>query len=222
MKKTHLLGSGTIIVTALGFVVLLVYLPEHLAGITQFTLEHPYLAPLIIVAWRVLAIVIPPIPGGILSFALIPVLGWFWSFIYAAIGILIGTSVAFFLARKFREPLVRRFVPLQKLHSWQGELSHRTQFLAFLTVRMTTGPVMDFISYIAGLSTLRFSRFLLATFIAILPDSLLYYVGDAAYKKFAEKSAYAGIGVLLILAIALYFLKDYDFGKKKGKKDVIN
>ena len=141
------------------FFFLIWWIPPRADAFIAFSEAHRFIGPVLVILWSILAIVVPPIPGGIISFALIPVFGWFWSFVYATIGLLIGTSIAFWLARRFREPLAQRFVPLQELHQWEQRFSQRMEFFAFLGIRFTTGPIMDFISYAAGLSSISFRKF---------------------------------------------------------------
>ncbi|MEK7571528.1 MAG: VTT domain-containing protein [Patescibacteria group bacterium] len=216
MRKQHLLAGSTLVLGAVGVLILLFVIPSYEKEITTFSLEHPLLAPLIIIVLRMIAIIIPPIPGGVVSFALIPILGWFWSYIYAMIGITLGAIIAFFIARKFREPVVSKFVPLQQLHTWEGKLSKRTEFLAFLGIRMTTGPIMDFISYVAGLSKISFGKFLLATLIAEIPSAPVYFLGGEMYKQVShENGVYVGIGFLVLLGLLWHHFKDHEMFKKK-------
>jgi uncharacterized membrane protein YdjX (TVP38/TMEM64 family) len=222
MRKDKLWGWITALLTILSVLILLFVIPANEKELTKFTIQHPLLAPLLIILFRAIAIIIPPIPGGILSFALIPILGWFWSYLYAVIGVTIGATVAFFIARKFREPIVARFVPLKQLHLWEKKVSHKTEFVAFLVLRLTTGPIMDFISYLAGLTKISFKKFLLITLIAELPSSLAYYLGGKVYQRITEQnSSYFGLGFLLILGILYFFFKDHELitGKKNEKKN---
>lgn len=222
MPKQKFWSWVTIILTIVTIASVLIIVPAHQKEITSFTLAHPLLAPVIIIFFRMIAMIIPPIPGGILSFALIPVLGWFWSYIYAVIGMTIGASIAFFIARKFREPVVAKFVPLQQLHTWEKQLSGKTEFTTFLVIRMTTGPIMDFISYVAGLTRISFKKFLIATLIAEIPSIVVYYLGGEVYKKFTEQnSSIFGIAFLLIIGVLYFFFKDHELlnGGKKRKSN---
>lgn len=215
MKKKYwawLAAFLTIFLTIL----LIIIVPANQDAITQFAIQHPILAPFIVIVLRIIAMVIPPIPGGIFSYALIPTFGWFLSYLYASIGVTIGAIIAFLIARKFREPVIARFVPLQQLHKWENTLSSRTEFTAFLMIRLTTGPIMDFISYIAGLTKISFPKFLLATIIAELPSMIGYYLGEEVYQQFAaQDNQYAGVLMVIVFAIVLYFFKDHDFFNKK-------
>lgn len=213
-KQPGILGFLTLFLTGVSLTLFVVLVPANLDAIIAFAKEHPVLAPFLVIFWRILAIVIPPLPGGVVSLALLPAFGWFWSFMFASLGMLIGTSVAFTLARKFREPFVKRFVPLQELHHWEEKLSARTEFLGFLALRFTTGPVMDFISYIAGLSKISYPRFILATSISILPDAILFYAGEEFYMNLYTSDVYWGLVVFAVIAIIAYVVYKSKFFKK--------
>jgi uncharacterized membrane protein YdjX (TVP38/TMEM64 family) len=216
MKKYFLHISAGVTISLVLF--LFLFTTTYEKEIVQFSLAHPLLAPLLLILFRMIGMIIPPIPGGILSFALIPILGWFWSYVYAMIGLTLGAIIAFYLARHFREPIVAKFVPLRQLHTWENKLSHKTEFFAFLMIRLTTGPIMDFISYIAGLSKISFPKFLLATLIAEIPSLLVYYLGGEIYSQISKSNTnLVGIGFLLVLGVLFYYFKDHEFftGKKK-------
>lgn len=220
MKKQHVLGWSTAFLTGVFFLILLFWLPQYQEPITQFTFDHRLLAPLILIAWRFIGVVIPPIPAGILAFALIPVLGWFWVFLYSEIGLLLGACVAFFLARRFREPVVKRAVPLQEIAKWEAKVSQSTELWTFLLIRLATGPVMDFISYIAGLTKLRFRTFFIATVISLLPSALTYYLGEKVYTRVSSESPLLILGFLLGIVVLFYLFRDKikALAKKSGKK----
>lgn len=210
--------TGVLIVLSLLFVFF--WLPPYQKQITQFTIDNPILAPFILILWRFIGVVIPPIPAGILAFTLIPILGWFWVFLYSTIGLLSGAVVAFFLARKFREPLVKRFVPLQELNNWEGKLSGTTELWGFVLIRLTTGPVMDFISYLAGLTKLSFGKFFFATLLSLIPSASGYYLGGAVYNRLSTESPWVSVGFLLSLVLLYYLYKDTikEYRKRLKKK----
>lgn len=177
--------------------------------------SNPYLAPFILISWRVVGIIVPAIPAGVVSFAAVPIFGWLATYIYTLIGILIGTSISFFLARKFREPLVSKFAPLGKLHKLEGELSERKRFAAIFALRLFTVPVMDFSSYAAGLSRISFPKFFLATALASIPDIAIFYFGEKLYQTFFGRSIILAVGVLFFLAVGYFIVKRFLIDKNK-------
>lgn len=212
MNKTSRIAIWTTVILGIASIPLfLTWIPSQIEKIIPFTNDYPLVGPIVVIVWRILSIVIPPLPGGLVSIALIPVFGWWKSFIYAAIGILTGTSVAFALARRYREPFVKKFVPLQQLHHWQEKISEKRQFWTFVGIRFATGSIMDYISYIAGLSKITFKNFFLATSVSLTSELVLYYVGEKVYKA----SAYIAIGAVIFFALAYYLAKKFKFFKIK-------
>lgn len=174
-----------------------------------------YLGPVILILWRILGILIPAIPAGIVSFAAVPIFGWLATYAYTLTGILMGTSISFFLARRFREPLVGKFVPLKKLHQLEGELSERKRFMAIVALRLFTVPVMDFSSYAAGLTRISFPKFFLATLLASLPDIAIFYFGEQLFRTFFGRSVIVAVGVLFFLGAGYFIIKRFVVDKDK-------
>lgn len=216
MRRPLAVGLLTFILTVVGFIVLISFVLAYRAEITNFALVYPLFLPLFIIIWRAISIIIAPLPGGILSFAFIPILGWFWAWVYGDIGVIIGATIAFYIARKFREPAVARFIPLKKLHVWEEKLSQRTEFVAFLGIRITTAPIMDFISYIAGLSKISYKKFILATIIAQIPEAIWYYFGGTVYQELlSTKSLFGGILLVTILIIGFFIIRNHGIFRSK-------
>ncbi len=216
MKRPLAIGLLTFTLTVICFIALIGFVLTYRAEIINFSLTYPLFIPLFIVIWRAISIIIAPLPGGILSFAFIPILGWFWAWMYGSVGVIIGATIAFYIARRFREPAVSRFIPLKKLHAWEEKLSERTEFLAFVGVRITTGPIMDFISYIAGLSKISYKKFILATVIALIPEAIWYFLGGSMYQKLlSTKSVLGGIALVTILVVGFFIVKNHGIFKKK-------
>lgn len=210
-KTSKIIVWSTIILSILSVPLFLGFIPAKIKEIIEFTNNYPLVGPIILIVWRILAIVIPPLPGGLISIALIPVFGWWKSFIYTSIAVIIGSTIAFALARKYREPFVEKFVPLKQLHSWQEKISEKKQFWTFLGIRFATGSIMDYISYIAGLSKISYKNFILATCGALTSELILYYVGEKAYKF----SAYFAIGLVVLFIGGYYVVKKFNFFKIK-------
>ncbi len=214
-KKAQILIAIGFILLALILILLYFISREFSESILFLIKTSPYLGPLILIVWRIAGIIIPAIPAGIISFAAVPIFGWWQTYIYTVCGILIGTSISFFLARKFREPLVGKFVPLKKLHKLEGELSERKRFLAIVVIRLFTVPVMDFSSYAAGLTRISFPKFFLATFIASIPDIGIFYFGEKLYQTFFGRSVIIAVAALFFLSAGYFIVKRFIFDRNK-------
>ncbi len=213
-KKYALIGY---IVTILLFAVLAAVFflsPGRTNEEASFIANHTLIGPFLFILWRITGVLIPSIPAGVITFALVPVFGWFYTYIYTVIGLTIGTSVAFWLARIYREALVKKFLPLQKVHKLQNEMSGKQEFLAIVGIRVFTVPIMDFSSYVAGLTTISYKKFITATIIATIPDIFIFYFGDQLSKKLFGKSVLIGVIVFFIIAAGYLITKKY-LSKKK-------
>ena len=181
-----------------------------------FTISsHIFVGPLLLILWRIIGIIFPAIPAGVVSFAVVPIFGWFKTYIYTVTGILIGTSISFFLARKFGEPLVERFVPIKKLHILEDKLTEKQKFLGIVALRLFTVPVMDFSSYAAGLTRISFPKFFLATLIASLPDIAIFYFGEKLYETIFGRSVIIAVGALFFLGAGYLIVKRFLIDKDK-------
>lgn len=216
MRKRHIALSFAGILGLISlFLVIFLFNPYHLNSTLQPTSEHLFIGAVLLILLRTLSNVIPAIPGGMIVFSAIPILGWFPAFICNTIGILLGTSIAFFLARVYREPLVSRFVSLHKIHQLEKQVSGKKQFMAIVAFRLFTVPVVDISSYVIGLTKISFAKFALATFLASLPTIAAFYFGDEIYRRIFGKSLFVGIVAMLIILSIYFIIKRYRF-KLKG------
>jgi len=211
-KRSYFLIFGLIVLILAGVYLVSKNSPQQVILLIK---THSYLGPTLLILWRIIGIIFPAIPAGVVSFAAVPIFGWLKTYLYTLTGIMIGTSISFFLARKFREPLVKRFVPLKRIHEIEDKLTKRQEFLAIIGIRLFTVPVMDFSSYAAGLSKISFPKFFLATLIASIPDIAIFYFGEQFYKTFFGRSLIVAISVLFFMGTGYFVLKRFVLDRKK-------
>lgn len=145
------------------------------AYLTQILTQHPLLAPIIFILVRTVPVIIPPIPGVVVDLVGVAMFGWKLGLFLALIGAHIGASVAFFIARYYRESAVKYFVPLQKLHELEAQYSEHQKFWALVGVRFITSPFFDYMSFAAGLTRMSYLTFLASTFLGVLPYAFTVY-----------------------------------------------
>lgn len=214
MKKRQSFILGASILFFLLISIIYIASNSYVDDLIKIINDNPLIGPVLLIAWRVIGIIVPAIPAGVVSFAVVPVFGWFKTYLYTLSGILIGTSISFFLARRFKEPLVTKFVPLKKLHKLEDKLSERKRFAAIFVIRLFTVPVMDFSSYAAGLTRISFPKFFLATLISSLPDIAIFYFGEQLFKTFFGKSVIAAVAALFFLSTGYFVVKRFIIDKR--------
>ena len=191
---------------------------RHMDFFKELILTYPTFAPVLFVIVRAISIVIPPVPGVAMDLMGIWAFGWVYGFILGESGTLLGSFVAFWLARKFREPLVRRVAPLRVVEEWEGKYSERQKFWALVGIRLVAIPLFDYISFAAGLTKLKWTTFLSSTLVGTLPTMfILYYFGDLAFNK----GLYFGVAFIAGLFVLWLVYKKMNLGRysKLWKKD---
>lgn len=123
---------------------------------------------------------------------------------YALIGVLIGSSVAFWIARLFRKPII-------KMLGDHAEVLTRFQERYVFNVLLVTRifPVISFeiMSYAAGLTALRYGQYVLATLAAAGSIFMFATLGSAgATAALTHPSPLTGIVFALTLVAMLFII----------------
>jgi len=140
------------------------------------------LAPLAFILIQALQVVITPIShysiGIIGGFLYGPYLGGFLNWT----GRIIGHITAFFIARFAGREIAEKFVNVQTLHKYDKYVSDKSLIL-FLCYFLPIFPD-DEMSYLSGLSKMKFSQFFLANIFGHIGGSLgLAYIGSGINYK---------------------------------------
>lgn len=144
----------------------------------NFLIDYPIIAPAIFILIRILPVVIPPIPGLVVDAVGVIVFGWFYGFIYATIAVVTASMISFYIGRYFREPLIGKFISIQKIHEWEDKLSEKEKFWTLVSIRFVSSPFFDIINYVAGLTKIKASTYFLSSVIVTAPlGFMIYYFG---------------------------------------------
>ena len=165
---------------------------------------------MLFIVLRAVPVVIAPLPGVAFDFVGVAAFGWKLGLVLALLGGHLGATIAFFIARYFRESAVKHFVPLQKLHEFEGKYSERQKFWTLVAVRFITSPFFDYVSYAAGLTKMSYTAFIASTFLGVLPFSfVIYYFGEMIFNNGLLYAAFffIGIGILSVLFSKLLLKK---------------
>lgn len=123
------------------------------------------------------AIVVAPVS----TLPLMPVatMAWGWQIAGAlsVLGWVLGSQVAFFLARRYGKKFIQRFVSLESLARFENSLPKENIFWTVVLLRMTV-PV-DILSYALGLfSNISTRMFFLSTLVGVTPFAFIFsYTG---------------------------------------------
>lgn len=142
-----------------------------------------------------------PFPAEALSLANGMVFGFAKGALITWTGAMLGALLAFFLARVFGQPLMRKLLPARhwkSLDRW----SHINGWQTLLVMRLIPVIAFNLINYAAGLTSVSTWTFVWTTGIGILPLTLLLaYLGESMQSM----PAWAW-SALIPLALAVWFL----------------
>lgn len=176
------------IVTIIG-IILTIILGWLVAKNDYFALDGPFresiahsgwVGILIFILIQITQVVYPIIPGGLTCVIGHIVFGPLHGWIYNFVGIMIGSCINFWLARRYGETLAKAFVDDDTYNKYIGYLDKGKHFeRIFFWALVLPGFPDDFLCMVAGLSHMTFKKFVTICLIA-KPVTLYVYTLIAA------------------------------------------
>ena len=146
-------------------------------AIRDFVSQFGVFAPLAFIVLQILQVVITPFSHYAVSIAGGFIFGTWQGFIYNWIGRIIGTAIAFYLARIFGRKIIKHLVKKETIQKYDY-IFEKGKLLLFLAYFLPLFPD-DELSYLAGLSAISPRIFLLLMAIGHISGSLsLAYIGN--------------------------------------------
>jgi uncharacterized membrane protein YdjX (TVP38/TMEM64 family) len=156
----------------------------------------------VLVCIKVIAIVWPPLPGGLLSLASVPVIGWLPAFFAETIGGLAGSSVAYYLGKKYGYAFLRKVLDekiVLKIRSIK--MTGKRELEAIFFLRLFTGLIAEAVSYGSGVIGVKYRNFFLGTLVAEIVFMPAFYF---ASEIIAGKNLAIYAPAVLILAVVFW------------------
>lgn len=137
-----------------------------------------FFAPIVFIGIQIIQTVVPIIPGALTIPMGVVIFGMGNGFWLNFIGILIGSVINFLLAKKYGRPLVELLVDRKHYEKYISWLDNEKRFERLFIFGMFF-PISpdDILCYIAGLSNLSFSRYLVILTLGKPIPLMIYSVG---------------------------------------------
>ena len=164
-----------------------------------------YRGPLMLAAMMVIAVVVGPIPTLPISAASGLAFGIAGGTLVSATGALAGAMIAFHIARLLGRDVVCRYLPGNPLFA-----DHHTQGVLFWGILLTRLiPLFSFalVSYAAGITSIRAWQFALATFVGMLPMTVVFTGLGHTLEVHPVLTVTAAVALLLAMSVLPYYLK---------------
>src|SRR5699024_10075551 len=171
-------------------------------GLKEYILSFGIWGPIVSFLLMVLQSVAAPLPAFVITFANAALFGWVYGAILSWSSAMAGAAVCFyiakFLGRNTVENLTSKFA-LDDVDKFFVKYGKHTILIARLLPFMS----FDLVSYAAGLTSMSFTSFFIATGIGQLPATIVYsYVGGMLTG--GAKLMMTGLLTLFALSILIY------------------
>jgi uncharacterized membrane protein YdjX (TVP38/TMEM64 family) len=162
------------------------------------------LGPIIFTGFQVLQVILFFIPGEFMQavggYLFDTVLGT----VLSVVGILLGSAMTFFLARKYGDNLLRKILPKKDYSKLKKLICRPKNKLIIFILYLLPGFPKDILGYVSGITTIRFLDFILISSIARLPGILITsYLGSNLYNENYIVAFYIIIAVAIILFVGI-------------------
>jgi uncharacterized membrane protein YdjX (TVP38/TMEM64 family) len=161
-------------------------------------------APAVFIFLQAFQVVFAPIPGELTGAVGGFIFGAGPSILYSSIGLTIGSIIAFVAARIIGLPLVKLVVSEKSLEKF-GFLTRRKGIMISLAFFIIPGFPKDILSYILGLSPMRWLTFVVVCTLGRIPGTiLLSFSGSAVYDE--NWTLLIALSVICLIALGLFVL----------------
>lgn len=183
-------------------------------AIKNYILSFGALAPFISFLLMILQSVIAPLPAFIITFANAGLFGWVYGALLSWSSAMVGAVLCFYIAKLLGRDVAEKLTSKFALKSVDAFFENHGKY-AILIARLLPFISFDIVSYAAGLTSMSFWSFFIATGIGQLPATIIYsYVGG----MLAGGAKMMMFGLLTLFAVSILMLllkKIYDEKSKK-------
>lgn len=175
------------------------------AAVRNFVERYGTMAATVSFFLMVFQSIVAPLPAFLITFANANLFGWWQGAILSWSSAMAGAAVCFYIARVLGRDVVEKLSSKTGLRSIDAFFErHGTQ--SILIARLLPFISFDIVSYAAGLTSMKFWPFFIATGVGQLPATIVYsYVGGMLTG--GAKLFVTGLLILFALSILIVLLK---------------
>lgn len=188
---------------------------------SEFMAQYGPAAAVVSFLLMVFQSVIAPLPAFLITIANANLFGWWQGAILSWASAMVGAALCFWIARVVGREAVERLAGKNGIRQME-EFFQRHGTQSVLIARLLPFVSFDWVSYFAGLTSMRFWSFFWATGLGQLPATIVYsYVGGMLTG--GAKLLMTGLLILFALAILVVVVRQVytETQKKKGAAQAV-
>ena len=183
--------------------------------VKQFISSYGVYAAVISFALMVLQSIVAPLPAFMLTFANANLFGWWQGAILSWSSAMAGAAVCFYIARILGRDVAERLTSktgLKQIDNFFEKYGNNT----ILICRLLPFVSFDYVSYAAGLTSMSFWDFFIATGIGQLPATIVYsYVGG--FLTGGARLFMLGLLIMFAIVSLIFMFRTIYMNKHKKK-----
>lgn len=187
----------------------------NLESVIAYLREFGIYAALVSFLLMLLQSIIAPIPAFLITLSNAAIFGWAWGALLSWSSAMVGAALCFFIAQILGRDVVEKITSKKALEATDAFFERYGKH-TIIVCRLLPFVSFDIISYAAGLTSMRFWSFFIATGIGQLPATLVYsYFGQNLTG--GGKMIFLTLVMVFALSIVIFIAKKiYESKKAKG------
>jgi uncharacterized membrane protein YdjX (TVP38/TMEM64 family) len=166
----------------------------------------PY-APAAFVALQTAQVILAPVPGQTLGLVGGYLFGTWAGLLYSMVGVTVGSTVVFVLARRYGRPFVERVFEDEAVARFDSLVDERGALGLFVVFLLPTFPD-DAVCALAGLTPLRLRTLVVLVVLGRLPTFLLVALAGDSLAAARYETVLLVAGVAVAFTVAVYAVRD--------------
>ena len=169
-------------------------------GVNEYLSRYKTSSIFVFIGLQIVQIIISIIPGQFIQFAGGYAYGFWLGYLFAMIGIAIGTVFTFYLARILGKGALHVLFGEERIAKFVKQLNSKRAFAILAVLFLIPGFPKDLITYAAGVSEFGIKPFLLLSLIARSPALM----GTIMMGSMLRDGSYLGLIILSVIAVILF------------------
>lgn len=169
-------------------------------SVNEFLARYETVGIFVYVGLQIVQILVSVLPGQVIQFAGGYAFGFWIGYLLAMIGIGLGTSLSFYLARILGRDAMHVIFGEERITKFVNLLNSKRAFAIILVLFIIPGIPKDLITYAAGVSEFRFRTFLILSMAGRTPALMI----SVMMGSMLHRGSYFGMIMLGIGAVAAF------------------
>ena len=175
---------------------------EYLADLPRILAEKKQYAFIFLLIFQILQIVICFIPGQPIQFASSYLYGVLGGYLISIVGALLGSLLTYLISRFLGRDALEILFGKEKVRSYVKKMNSGKSLVIIFLIYLIPGIPKDIISYIAGISDIDLTMFMVVSLAGRTPGLL----GSLLLGAFWAKRNYVGMVIVSVICIVILYI----------------